>query len=282
MNFYFPDHRALCAAENTSHTLHNILTIRGALVRDARAWARLPDRDDRPAGATTSRWCSRSHHWPTWGRERAVEFLAMQRDMYLYLHDQTLRMINQGYVGAEIAELLEMPPGARGGLAHPRLLRVGQPQREGDLPALPRLVRRQPGPPLAAPAGGGGPALRRRHGRRRGRARRRAGPPMRRATTAGSSRCSTTSSSPTRSSAEARRLQAAAFEQLGFGAECGTWRNAFLAAATELRQGQLRHPRERRVAGDPGGAVGEPGVRRRWPCASTGRARGTSGWCSRG
>src|SRR5690606_11391066 len=41
-----------------------------------------------------------SHHWPTWGRRRAVEFLAMQRDLYLYLHDQTLRMINQGYTGA--------------------------------------------------------------------------------------------------------------------------------------------------------------------------------------
>jgi alkyl sulfatase BDS1-like metallo-beta-lactamase superfamily hydrolase len=51
-----------------------------------------------------------SHHWPTWGRERAVEFLATQRDMYLYLHDQTLRLINQGYVGSEIAEMLEMPP----------------------------------------------------------------------------------------------------------------------------------------------------------------------------
>jgi linear primary-alkylsulfatase len=109
MNFCFPDHRALCAAENTSHTLHNILTLRGALVRDAHDWARY-------LTETIGLWGDdlevvfASHHWPTWGRERAVEFLATQRDMYPYLHYQTLRLINQGYVGAEIAEMLEMPP----------------------------------------------------------------------------------------------------------------------------------------------------------------------------
>ena len=109
MNFYFPRHRALCTAENTSHTLHNILTIRGALVRDPHAWARY-------LTETIDLWGDEldvvfaSHHWPTWGRERAVEFLAMQRDMYLYLHDQTLRMINQGHTGTEIAEALPMPP----------------------------------------------------------------------------------------------------------------------------------------------------------------------------
>ena len=109
MNFYFPQRKALCTAENTSHTLHNVLTIRGAVVRDAHAWAHY-------LTETIDLWGDQldvvfaSHHWPTWGRERAVEFLAMQRDMYLYLHDQTLRMINQGHTGAEIAEALAMPP----------------------------------------------------------------------------------------------------------------------------------------------------------------------------
>jgi alkyl sulfatase BDS1-like metallo-beta-lactamase superfamily hydrolase len=103
MNFFFPDHRALCSAENTSHTLHNILTIRGAEVRDARAWAAY-------LTEAIDLWGSEldvvfaSHHWPTWGRERAVAFLSAQRDMYAYLHDQTLRLMNQGYVGSEIAE----------------------------------------------------------------------------------------------------------------------------------------------------------------------------------
>ncbi len=110
MNFYFPGFRALCAAENTSHTLHNVLTIRGAVVRDTHAWAHY-------LTETIDLWGDdlevvfASHHWPTWGRDRAVEFLSMQRDMYLYLHDQALRLMNQGYVGAEIAEVLEMPPG---------------------------------------------------------------------------------------------------------------------------------------------------------------------------
>jgi alkyl sulfatase BDS1-like metallo-beta-lactamase superfamily hydrolase len=109
MNFYFPQHRALCTAENTSHTLHNILTIRGALVRDAHAWAHyLTETIDLWGGELDVVFAS--HHWPTWGRERAVEFLAMQRDMYLYLHDQTLRMMNQGFTGSEIAEVLQMPP----------------------------------------------------------------------------------------------------------------------------------------------------------------------------
>ena len=241
MNFYFPDHHALCAAENASHTLHNILTIRGAMVRDAHAWAHY-------LTETIDLWGDEldvvfaSHHWPTWDRERAVEFLAMQRDMYLYLHDQTLRLINQGYVGAEIAEQLQMPPALESGLAHTRLLRIGQSQRQGHLPALPRLVRRQPRPPVAAPAGRGCAPLRDRtwaaptppSSRRNG--------PTTRATTGGSPNCSTTSCSPTRPTRQARVLQADAFERLGFGSENGTWRNAFLAGATELRHGQFGTP----------------------------------------
>jgi alkyl sulfatase BDS1-like metallo-beta-lactamase superfamily hydrolase len=109
MNFYFPDRKALCTAENTSHTMHNILTLRGALVRDPHAWADY-------LTETIGLWGDdlevvfASHHWPTWGRERAVEFLEQQRDMYAYLHDQTLRLLNQGEVGSEIAERLQMPP----------------------------------------------------------------------------------------------------------------------------------------------------------------------------
>ncbi|HVW44320.1 MAG TPA: alkyl sulfatase dimerization domain-containing protein [Amycolatopsis sp.] len=79
VNFFFPDHGALCMAENATHTLHNLLTFA-------------------------------SHHWPTWGREAIVELLSEQRDLYAYQHDQTLRLLNKGYVGAEIAEMLQMPP----------------------------------------------------------------------------------------------------------------------------------------------------------------------------
>ena len=109
MHFYFPDHRALCLAENATHTLHNLLTLRGALVRDPNAWAGYLTEvldlfgDDAEVAFA-------SHHWPTWGRERLVEWISLQRDLYAYLHDQTLRLMNQGLVGSEIAEQLELPP----------------------------------------------------------------------------------------------------------------------------------------------------------------------------
>ena len=86
-----------------------------------------------------------SHHWPTWGTESVTRYLPEQRDLYAYLHDQTLRMLNNGLDRhRDRRGLSQLPAGARRGLARPRLLRVGQPQRQGDLPALPRLVRRQP------------------------------------------------------------------------------------------------------------------------------------------
>jgi len=109
MHFYFPRFRALCMAENSTHNLHNLLTLRGALVRDPHAWSGyLTEAIDTFADRTDVVFAS--HHWPTWGRERVVEFLSLQRDLYAYLHDQTLRLLNQGHTGSEIAEALQMPP----------------------------------------------------------------------------------------------------------------------------------------------------------------------------
>ncbi len=109
MNFHFPDRRALCLAENATHNLHNLLTLRGALVRDARMWARYLD-EAIELFADTTDVAFASHHWPTWDRENIVAFLTGQRDLYAYLHDQTLRLTNQGYTGVEIAEMIELPP----------------------------------------------------------------------------------------------------------------------------------------------------------------------------
>jgi alkyl sulfatase BDS1-like metallo-beta-lactamase superfamily hydrolase len=109
MNFHFPGLRALCLAENATHNLHNLLTLRGALVRDARMWARyLDEAITLFADATDVAFAS--HHWPTWGREAVVTYLSQQRDLYAYLHDQTLRLLNQGHTGIEIAEMMELPP----------------------------------------------------------------------------------------------------------------------------------------------------------------------------
>ncbi|MBB5776709.1 alkyl/aryl-sulfatase [Nonomuraea jabiensis] len=109
MNFLFPDRRALCLAENATHNQHNILTLRGAMVRDARAWARYLN-EAVTLFADRADVAFASHHWPTWGRGGIVRFLEQQRDMYAYLHDQTLRLLNKGLTGPEIAEAMHMPP----------------------------------------------------------------------------------------------------------------------------------------------------------------------------
>jgi linear primary-alkylsulfatase len=240
MNFYFPGHRALCVAENASHNLHNVLTIRGAVVRDARAWAGyLTETIDLWGGDLEVSFGS--HHWPTWGRERAVEYLAVQRDMYLYLHDQTLRMINQGYVAAEIAEVLRMPPaleeawhthGYYGSVNHN--VKAVYQRYLGWYDGNPAHL--WPHPPVEAArryvdAMGGAEA---------------AVAVARRAYDEGDYRWAVEVLNHVlfadEAHAGARALQADACEQLGFGAECGTWRNAFLAAATELRHGLFGTP----------------------------------------
>lgn len=109
MNFLFPDRRALCMAENATHTMHNVLTLRGAVVRDARIWSHyLNETMELFAGQYDVAFAS--HHWPTWGADNVEEFLGNQRDLYAYLHDQTLRLANQGFTGSEIAEQLQLPP----------------------------------------------------------------------------------------------------------------------------------------------------------------------------
>lgn len=109
MHIYFAQFSALCMAENATHTLHNLLTLRGAVVRDPHGWAGYLT-ESIELFADRSEVVFSPHHWPTWGAERIREFLSLQRDLYAYLHDQTLRLINQGHQGAEIAEMMQLPP----------------------------------------------------------------------------------------------------------------------------------------------------------------------------
>ena len=113
MNFLFPDRRALCLAENATHNMHNILTLRGAVVRDARIWSRYLDEAIDYFGDSMD-VAFASHHWPTWGRDNIVGLLSEQRDLYAYMHDQTLRMLNAGLTGPEIAEEMQLPPALEG------------------------------------------------------------------------------------------------------------------------------------------------------------------------
>lgn len=105
MNTLFPQFKTLWMAENTTNTLHNILTLRGDQVRDALRWAKFIDETIELYGADVE-VKFQSHHWPVWGQAKIVDYLKRQRELYKYLHDQSVRLMNQGYIGSEIAELL--------------------------------------------------------------------------------------------------------------------------------------------------------------------------------
>lgn len=113
MNTWFPDRRAMWMAENTTATMHNILTLRGALVRDAKVWAQYIDETIRLYGDQTD-VVFQSHHWPRWGNARTRDYLEKQRDLYKFMHDQTVRLMNAGHTGPEIAEMLRLPPELEG------------------------------------------------------------------------------------------------------------------------------------------------------------------------
>ncbi|MEO1661056.1 MAG: alkyl sulfatase dimerization domain-containing protein [Pseudomonadota bacterium] len=106
--FYLPEKRALCTAEVATATFHNVLTPRGAKVRDALKWSRAIDYVLAEYGETSDVVFA-SHHWPTWGPENVTTFLKSQRDIYRYVHDQTLRNANAGATMVEAAEAVEEP-----------------------------------------------------------------------------------------------------------------------------------------------------------------------------
>lgn len=105
---YLPKFKMLQAAEEVTHTLHNVLTLRGAQVRDTRVWWKYIDEMIDNWGEDME-IIAASHHWPTYGHDRCLEILTVQRDMYKYMHDQCVRMINQGHNMVEIAEQFKYP-----------------------------------------------------------------------------------------------------------------------------------------------------------------------------
>src|SRR5262249_13554123 len=105
--FYLPASKAYCGAEIVTHNMHNLYTLRGAKVRDALRWSGYIDDAIQRFGDAEVVFAS--HHWPVWGNEPAIGFLKRQRDTYRYLHDQTLRLANEGYTPQEIAEMVQLP-----------------------------------------------------------------------------------------------------------------------------------------------------------------------------
>ena len=235
MNFFFPDRRALCMAENATHNLHNILTLRGAVVRDARIWSRYLNEAITLFGSQAE-VAFASHHWPTWGQDRIVTLLSQQRDLYAYLHDQTLRLLNQGHTGIEIAEMIQLPPalerawharGYYGSVSHnvkaiyQRYLGWfdGNPAHLWEHPPVESAKR------YVECMGGVDAVV--------GKARdyldagdlRFAAQLLDHAVFADPGH------------ADAKDLLADVYQRLGYGAECGTWRNFYLTGAQELRHG---------------------------------------------
>ena len=108
MMFYFPQFQALCASEEVTHTLHNTYSLRGTQVRDPLAWSR-DISDALQYFGDTVQVMFASHHWPTWGNKNVVNLLKKQRDLYKYINDQTLRLANQGYTMIDISEIIKLP-----------------------------------------------------------------------------------------------------------------------------------------------------------------------------
>jgi alkyl sulfatase BDS1-like metallo-beta-lactamase superfamily hydrolase len=240
MHFYFPGFRALCMAENATHNLHNLLTLRGALVRDPHGWSGyLTEAIDSFGDRTDVVFAS--HHWPTWGRDRIIEYLGLQRDLYAYLHDQTLRLLNQGHTGIEIAENFTMPPaleqawhthGYYGSVSHN--VKAVYQRYMGWFDGNPARLWAHPpaaiGPRYVAAIGGPDRVVE----------------VAQQAFDDGDFRWAATLLDHViftdENHAAARELYADALEQLAYGAENATWRNFFLAGATELRVGNFGTP----------------------------------------
>ena len=240
MNFFFPDRGWLCMAENCSHNMHNLIPIRGALARNALAWSKyIGEAADMFAADTDVMFAS--HHWPRWGTEDVAGFLRKQRDMYRYIHDQTMRWANHGETPHEIAERIALPDefrteahttGYYGHLAH-NVKAVYQRYLswyDGNPANLWRLPPAEVGHRYVDLAGGADALL----------------ASAQRSYDDGDYRWvaevvgHVVFSDP--SNTTARELQAAAFEQLGYQAESATFRNAYLTGAQELRHG---HPPRR-------------------------------------
>jgi alkyl sulfatase BDS1-like metallo-beta-lactamase superfamily hydrolase len=235
MNFLLPDHRALCLAENVTHNLHNLLTLRGAQVRDPRIWSRYISEAIHLFTADTD-VAFASHHWPTWGTDNIVAFLTEQRDLYAYLHDQTLRLINQGLTGVECAEAIQMPPaldsawhthGYYGSVNHN--VKAIYQRYIGWYDGNPAHLWQHPPQEAAARyvqvIGGVDQTIAK----------------AREFFTDGDLRFAAELASHAVFAApentDAKMLLADVLEQLGFGAENATWRNAYLTGALELQKG---------------------------------------------
>lgn len=239
MNFYLPGMRALGMAENVTRTMHNVLTPRGAQVRDAKAWGKFIDESLVRYGDRADVMFAQ-HNWPSWGGERIRSILADQRDMYSWLNDRALHLLNKGLTPAEVAEAMKTLPGdlaekwyTRGYYGSLSFNARAVYQRylgfyDGNPASLDPLSPVDAGKRYVDAMGGREAVL----------------GLMRQAIGAGDYRWAVEIGNrlvfAEPDNAAARALQADALEQLGYQAESSLWRNIYLSGARELRSGVNR------------------------------------------
>lgn len=238
--FYLPKYKAFCAAEDATHTLHNLYTLRGAKVRDGLLWSKYLQQALDMFG-DDMQVVFASHHWPTWGNERVVALLKSQRDMYRYIHDQTMRMANTGLTPREIGEQIRLPPTLAvqwacrsyyGSVYHDAVAQYNL--RLGFFDGVPANLHRHTPVDSArryvAFMGGADNVLRQ----------------ARQSYDQGDYRwVAEVVNHVVFSDADnlaAKHLLADAYEQLGYQAESGPWRNFYLTGALELRRGVTKLP----------------------------------------
>ena len=236
MNAYFPKYRALWMAENCTGTLHNLYTLRGAEVRDANDWAKyIIEADQRFCDKTDVVF--QSHNWPHWGEE-IHDYLLNTAAIYKFIHDQTLHYMNQGYTSTEVAAMLALPEKLEkvwytrpyyGTLAHNA--KAVYQKYLGWYDANP--VNLNPLPPsdtakkLVEYLGSTDAVLRK------------AQKDFEKGDYQWVAQITKELVFADPSNQKARNLCADALEQLGYQAESGAWRNAYLMGAAELRKGNL-------------------------------------------
>lgn len=235
LNVMLPKQKTLIIGEIATCSLHNILTPRGAKVRDALAWAGYLTEAIKLYGDRSDAVAS-SHCWPHFGQAEVKTYLTLQRDNYKYLHDQTVRLMNKGLTQAEIAEAIVPPPalsnewtnrGYYGTYSHNS--KAVYQRYLGWYDAVPANLN--PHPPVerakryVAAMGGAEKVM----------------TLARTAMDGGDYRWSSdilnqlVFAEP--DNAGARAMLADSYEQQGYQAEAATWRNMFLSAARDLREG---------------------------------------------
>src|SRR5690606_39051998 len=239
IDIWFPDHKALFMAENCVATLHNILTLRGAQIRDPLSWAECLDEARRLYG-DQAEVVFTAHNWPRYGNDKVIELLENQRDMYKYINDQTLNLINKGYTMDEIANMIVLPQSLQKywythGFYGQIYMGVKATYQKylGFYDANPINLKRLPPEEFARNIteymGGADAVLER----------------LARDYDAGNYQLVATIANylvfADPDNIKAREMEAAALEQLGYQAESGPARNAYLVGAMELRSKEPVH-----------------------------------------